>query len=347
MKKYLLIVVCCVGMVCATDYNPLTDWVDYPGAPEAWSYGMRLETTYGSGVFGDFLPMEHVTSLPSDGWADTTSGGNTCSVWKYVPWNGTDVGMMVWVNHSPVARVTPEAGIYDLTGNFIGIGYTASFPTTYVWIIKNNTDVLWQSTVDDYVTPVPFDLSDIEIQEGDYLEFIVGNEPAGGPEHRASLTADLVAQEVSIAWNPSPEDGDVDIAADTDLCWYGPSDDPNNNTFSYEVYYGYANDLENLSGPFAASGAGGLPHCYTPATELDNETEYAWRVDVLVPDPNFPETPAVRTGDVWTFTTLPAYLPATLVSPTPSGVTGVAYEATLEWANDVNAEWADVLFWYR
>ncbi len=91
----------------------------------------------------------------------------------------------------------------------------------------------------------------------------------------------------------------------TNLCWNGPANDPNypdpnRNFFSYNVYYGPADDLNNLAGPFLVSGD--EPHCYTPASPLDPETEYAWRVDVLVPNP--PGEPVVRTGDVWTFTTV-------------------------------------------
>ncbi len=182
----------------ATNYNPLTDWVDYPGAPDAWTYGFRIETASGSGVFGDFSPMEHVaahwTGAPDgDAWRDPGEADHyTCSIWKINPWNGTNVGMMVWDTYAPVTRVTPEPGIYDLTGSFIGIGYASAFPVTNVYVIKNNTDVLFSSSVSDYVTPSPFDISNINMQAGDYLEFVVGNTTTGGPEHRASLAADLV-----------------------------------------------------------------------------------------------------------------------------------------------------------
>ncbi len=352
MKKMivLLAVICCTSMAYATDYNPLTDWVNYPGEPNAvypWTFGFRIETAAGSGVFGDFSPMVHVPALwttapTGDAWVDPGEAPHyTCSIWKIAPWNpNTNVGMMVWTTYSPVTRVTPEPGIYDLTGSFIGIGYTTSFPVTKVYIIKNNTDVLFNSSVSDYTTPSPFDISSIDIQTGDYIEFVVGNLD-GGPEHRAALTADLVAQEVLLAWGPSPEDGAADVNLNTSLCWNGPANDPNypdpnGNFFSYNVYYGPTDDLNNLAGPFLVSG--GEPHCYTPAIALDQETEYAWRVDVVIP--NGP----IRTGDVWTFTTGPAYDPAELVSPAPSGVTGVAYDAILDWNNTLGVEWADVYF---
>jgi len=360
MKKMLvsvLLLTCFAGMALATNYNPLTDWVNYPGEPNAvypWTFGFRVQTAFGSGAFGDFSPMEHIpnqwTSAPDgDAWRDPAEAPHyTCSVWKIVPWNPpATVGMMVWDLHSPVVRITPEPGIYDLTGSFIGIGYTTTFPATNVHIIKNNTDVLFTSSVSDYTTPVPFNVNSIEIVAGDYLEFIAANTSSGGPEHRAALTADLVARDVLLAWGPSPEDGAADVNLNTSLCWNGPSNDPNypdpnGNFFSYNVYYGHADDLDNLAGPILVTG--GEPHCYTPAIALDQETEYAWRVDVLVPEPAAPGGVILRTGDVWTFTTGPAYDPAELVSPTPSGVTGVAYDAILDWNNTLGVEWANVYF---
>jgi len=344
MKKMLasvLLLACFAGTALATNYNPLTDWVDSPGTPVAWSYGGRVETGHGTGVFGDLIPGTHQLSDPFiDYWLVPNTAG-TCQIGKRDPWLGHPGPVMnAWVTHQATARLTPEAGIYDITGDFIGTGYVKPpVQVTNVYILKNGTDILWQGLVTDHSTHVTFALTDVTLLTGDYIDFISANDGPG--ESRSCLTADITAKIGLLAWAPSPEDGAVDVNLNTSLCWYGPANDPNypdpnGDFFSYNVYYGPADDLNNLAGPFLVSG--GEPHCYTPAIALDQETEYAWRVDVLVP--NGP----VRTGNVWTFTTGPAYDPAVLVNPAPSGVTGVAYDAILDWNNALGVEWADVYF---
>ncbi len=343
MKKYLVILlVCCASVAYATDYNPLTNWVNAPGSPAAWSYGGRIETAYGTGVFGNLILGTHTSGGAFSDQYVVPNTANTCVVGKTDPWLGKPGPLLnAWTTYQATARLTPEAGVYDITGNFIGTGYAnPSVQLTNVYIVKNGTDILWQGLINDYVTPANFALTVVPLQAGDTIDFISGNGAPQG-ESRTCLTANVIAAEVLLAWAPSPEDGAKEVAVSTNLCWNGPVNDPNypdpnGNFFSYNVYYGPADNLNNLAGPFLVSG--NEPHCYTPASALDPETEYAWRVDVLIP--NGP----VRTGDVWTFTTEPAYDQAQLVSPTPSGATDVAYAATLQWLNDSKAEWTNVYF---
>ncbi len=345
-KNYaVLLLVCCASVAYATDYNPLTDWVKAPGEPVAWQFGGRIETDYGTGVFGDFIPGVHDPAIAGyiDGYIVPNSA-STCMIIQTDPWRGNPGPVLnAWVNYQATARVTPKSGIYDVEVSFIGTGYAASgTQSTNVYVVKNGTDILWQGLIEgptDYTVPVGTTLTNLAFMAGDYLDFISANNGPG--ESRSSLTADLIAQEVLLAWGPSPEDGAVDVDMNTSLCWNGPANDPNypdpnGYFFSYNVYYGPADDLNNLASPFLVSG--GEPHCYTPAAALDPETEYAWRVDVLIP--NGP----IRTGNVWTFTTGPSYDPAELVSPAPSGVTGVAYDAILDWNNTLDVEWANVYF---
>jgi len=188
-----------VSMANATDYNPLTDWVVAPGSPAAWSYGARIETGYGTGVFGEFIQADHVADLwtgapTGDAWVVPNTAG-TCSIWWLEPWQGHNVGMMAWTDRQATARVTPEAGTYDLDVSFIGTGYAAAdYQTTNVYVVKNGTDVLWQALIhgtDAYTTPVGTSLAGLSFAAGDYLDFISANAADAG-ESRSALTANLV-----------------------------------------------------------------------------------------------------------------------------------------------------------
>ncbi len=204
MKKLLvsvLLVACSAGMAWATDYNPLTDWTLYPDDPAAWDFGGRLETGYGTGVFGDFLPMNHIPAL----WTGAPDGdayqlpaqydpSGTCTIWWKEPWRGTSVAMMAWTFYQATARVTPEPGIYNLDVSFIGTGYAAAdYQTTNVYVVKNGTDVLWQAQIhgaDAYTVPVGTSLTELGFSGTDYLDFISANGADAG-ESRSSLTANL------------------------------------------------------------------------------------------------------------------------------------------------------------
>jgi len=202
MKKLvvLLAVVCCASMAFATNYNPLTDWVVAPGAPAAWQFGARLETAYGTGVFGALVPDTHLAStwgpIPdSDGWADTTSSGNTCSIWWKDPWQaGPGPVMNAWDNHQATARVTPQAATYNLAVSWIGTGYAApATQTTNVYVVMNGSTILWQAQIhgaNAYTVPVGTTLSNLTFAAGDYLDFISANANDAG-ESRTKLTANL------------------------------------------------------------------------------------------------------------------------------------------------------------
>jgi len=194
MKKYLLIVVCCAGMALATDYNPLTDWVLYPGSPDAWTFGGRIETGYGTGVFGDLIAGEHMETVwgpipDGEGWTVPDTAG-TCTIWWKDPWQAKSGPIMnAWTSYQATARVTPEAGIYDLSVLFDGTGYAGEIQTTNVYVVKNGTDVLWQGLVSGYGN-AGTSLAGIALNAGDYLDLISGNGSDSG-ESRTALTADL------------------------------------------------------------------------------------------------------------------------------------------------------------
>ena len=105
-----LIVLCCASIASAeVVYDVDADWVNLPGAPVNWDFGFRVQTVWGTGVFGSFSPMIHadppIWGSPPDGdqWAGEVSAPHyTLSIWKVDPWNLLDTGMMVWVNYSPV-----------------------------------------------------------------------------------------------------------------------------------------------------------------------------------------------------------------------------------------------------
>jgi len=193
MKKYVIIlVVCSVSAAYATDYNPLADWVDAPGQPAAWSYGARIETGYGTGVFGNLILGTHEPGGPFLDRYVVPDTYETCQIGKSDPWLGYPGPVLnAWVTYQATARVTPESGFYDVTVSFIGTGYVnPSIQSTNVYVVKSGTHVLWQGQINDYVTPAGTTLTNIAFTTGDYLDFISGNNNTG--ESRTSLTAQLV-----------------------------------------------------------------------------------------------------------------------------------------------------------
>ncbi len=194
-KFQAFLLICCASMAFATDYSPLTDWVDFPGGPAVWSFGGRVETGFGTGVFGDFIPADHIpdtwTSAPAgDGYVVPDTYG-TCSVLKIDPWRDNPGPVMnAWVNHQATARVTPEPGIYNLSVNFIGTGYAnPSIQITKVYVIKNGSDILWSGDILNYSTPAETTITNLSIAAGDSLDFISANN--GTSESRSCLTANL------------------------------------------------------------------------------------------------------------------------------------------------------------
>ena len=199
----LILVVFLASAAYATDYNPLTDWVDAPGTPQAWSYGGRIETGYATGVFGDLIPADHIpdiwTAAPNgDGWT-VPDTANTCTMWWKDPWQAKPGPIMnSWTTYQATARVYPTVeGIYDLAFSFEGTGYAAEGTAlTKVYVVKNGSDILWSNSINDYSTTVG-DSFEVGFLAGDYLDFISGNGSDAG-ESRSSLVADL-------NWNRVPE----------------------------------------------------------------------------------------------------------------------------------------------
>ncbi len=203
MKKLLvsiLLVACSAGMALATDYNPLTDWTIYPDDPAAWDFGGRNRTAYGVDEFGDFVAGVHNPAL----WTAAPDGdayvvpntADTCSIWWKDPWRGQPgPNLMAWTTWAATARVTPEAGVYNVDFSFIGTGYAApDAQHTKVYVIKNGSEILWQGLIegpDAYTVPVGDSLTK-SFAAGDYLDFVSSNYVDGGAESRASLTANLV-----------------------------------------------------------------------------------------------------------------------------------------------------------
>ncbi len=196
MKKMivLLAVVFCANMAYATDYNPLADWVVAPGSPAAWSYGGRIETGYGTGVFGDLILGTHVPDIAGflDGYL-VPGTYDTCSIFSVDPWQSKPGPVMnAWVVYQATARVTPEAGTYNLDVSFIGTGYSnPNVQRTNVYVVKNGSDILWQGQCNDYETPAGTALTNLVFAAGDYLDFISANNNDVG-DSRTCLTANLV-----------------------------------------------------------------------------------------------------------------------------------------------------------
>ena len=200
----ILVVLCLVGVAQATVYDLTNDWVIFPGEPADWDFGSKLQDDWGSGVFGAFDPMFHAdpplwgTPPMGDQWTDEVADPHwTLSTWRMEPWMGQMNGMMVWDNYSPTVRVTPEAGTYDITGRFIGVGYS-TMGATDVWVIKNDTDVLLADTCWDYVTPVNINLPGVVMAAGDYIDFIASNKLAMG-DCRVALDATLIPEPATMS----------------------------------------------------------------------------------------------------------------------------------------------------
>lgn len=188
----IFVFIYCAGITFATDYNPLTDWIDFPGSPAAWNFGGRVETGYGTGIFGDFILGAHVPDIAGfmDGYM-VPGTYDTCSILKIDPWRDNPGPVMnAWTTYQATARVSPEAGIYNVEVSFIGTGYAAEgVGSTNVYVVKNGSGILFQGNLHDYSTSVGTTLTNITFHAGDYLDFISANN--GTSESRSCLTATL------------------------------------------------------------------------------------------------------------------------------------------------------------
>ncbi|HOO33823.1 MAG TPA: caspase family protein [Thermotogota bacterium] len=126
-------------------------------------------------------------------------------------------------------------------------------------------------------------------------------------------------QPPSVPGNPDPVDNAQNVSTDPVLEWTA-STDPENDTISYEVYFGTVVDPQAL-----------VMTVDTPLatfTGLSNSTTYYWKV--VAKDSNNNRTE----GDIWRFTTLAGTNnpPSAPINPSPSdSATGVNTSVTLSW----------------
>ena len=107
------------------------------------------------------------------------------------------------------------------------------------------------------------------------------------------------------AWQPNPTDGATEVPVNQTLSWNTGLDFttglPRTDVVNHIVYLSASND-PNLTSvtavPVADTGTGSAS--YTPATELDRDAVYTWRVDEELADTS------VITGPVWSFETVPS-----------------------------------------
>ncbi|MBP7050143.1 MAG: carbohydrate binding domain-containing protein [Phycisphaerae bacterium] len=97
-------------------------------------------------------------------------------------------------------------------------------------------------------------------------------------------------QEPVVAREPSPADGDDDVSLSPTLSWR-----PGREAVSHKVYFG-SDEQAVIDGTASASAV--TTNSY-PVEDLAYGTVYYWRVDEI----NEAADPAVRVGDVWSFTT--------------------------------------------
>jgi hypothetical protein len=126
------------------------------------------------------------------------------------------------------------------------------------------------------------------------------------------------------AYAPDPADGATGV--ELGLLKWSSGD----TALLHDVYVGASAELTEADRAAARQPAALAMHFVAP---LEPGTTYYWRVDQIEPDGT------VHTGDVWSFSTLPAT--AWGQSP-PDGAIGVAAEATLEWQRGINAQSHDV-----
>jgi hypothetical protein len=117
------------------------------------------------------------------------------------------------------------------------------------------------------------------------------------------------------AYSPNPVDGAVNVKVeDVQLSWTAPILIPE---ATYSVYFGDP----NVGMPLLDSG---LTETTIDVGDLDTDTTYSWRVDVL--DPNEGGNPTVNEGPVWSFTTAPD---TPVIVSQPKGVSLFAGETVI------------------
>jgi hypothetical protein len=136
-------------------------------------------------------------------------------------------------------------------------------------------------------TTVPFDGADAK-----YVKVIANNNYGGGADffNKYGLSEVRFLYIPVDARNPSPEDGAIDVAIDSALSWV-----PGREAAEHQVYISTDQDaVLNGTAPVVTVSQAS----YGPLS-LDLGRNYFWRVDEV----NNAETPSVRTGDTWSFST--------------------------------------------
>jgi hypothetical protein len=119
-----------------------------------------------------------------------------------------------------------------------------------------------------------------------------------------------------------PADSDEDIIIQTDLDW---SD--GGGTLTYDVY------LDTVNPPVTKVGSSINQSRYTPATDLEYETIYYWRIDAI-------NTFATTEGDVWSFTTAPLTLANKVINSDPElNETGYGVQRNPSWEDGGGPAW--------
>ena len=188
---------------------------------------------------------------------------------------------------------TPDNG--EFIGNQTFANYKPAalqYSTTYYWRIdaKNNAGTT----------------------TGDVWSFTTADEPLAAP--------------LKVV-NPSPADGNTDIAVITSLSWADGG-----GAVSYDVYFG--TDTTPDEGEFIGNQ---ISLSYSPAP-LQYSTTYYWRIDAR-------NAAGTATGDIWYFTTTaaPPPLPARPATLSPAtGAAGISIDTEIRWTAGGNTDSFDI-----
>ncbi len=222
---------------------------------------------------------------------------------------------------SIITTVTLSGGGYAPQTNAV---LDLAFSSTNICYIVGNTNYVWKANVN---TGVMTRLTGASLSSGlcgcaldpDDDTMMYAFRTFGGDDtvKKFSVAGDVIGTEVNLgsirtitnneggrgdlaslgytelAKNPTPGNGSILIAIDTDLSWEAPDlGTPSSYTLNYRAD---DNDFGAV-GTTVVSGITGLSYEF-PA-DLINDTTYYWRVDAIVGG-------STKTGSVWNFTTIP------------------------------------------
>ncbi len=176
-------------------------------------------------------------------------------------------------------------------------------------------------------------------ETGAYVAFVnqsAGSGPPGWLDDRGLTCAEFIINWVatviglgdpSLAADPDPEDGAVDVPRDVVMSWT-----PGQYAATHDVYFGTVMDDVNNATRSDPRGVllsqSQADATFDPPGLLDLDTTYYWRVDEV----NAPPSSAIFKGALWSFTSEPVAYPIPGVIATSNGVS----EATAGPENTVN-----------